>query len=96
MIEEIDTKIKGGASFLSLYSIIKHFSKLYISLVKSGEASGKLGEILLRLADNLEKEGNLKSKLKGALVYPIIVIIGMFAVMFIMVTFVLPKLLGFV
>lgn len=60
----------------------------------SGEASGKLGEILLRLADNLEKEREFKSKLKGALVYPVIIVIGMFAVMFIMVTFVLPKLLG--
>ena len=95
MIEEISIKIKGGASFSSaLLDYSKTFSKLYISLVKSGEASGKLGEILLRLADNLEKEREFKSKLKGALVYPAIVIIGMFVVMFIMVTFVLPKLLG--
>jgi len=95
MIEEIDTKIKGGSSFsVALLDYKNIFSKLYISLVKSGEASGKLGEILLRLADNLEKEREFKSKLKGALVYPVIVIIGMFAVMFIMVTFVLPKLLG--
>ena len=53
-----------------------------------------MGEILLRLADNLEKEREFKSKLKGALVYPLIVIVGMLIVMFIMVTFVLPKLLG--
>lgn len=95
MIEEIITKIKGGSSFsVALLDYKNIFSKLYISLVKSGEASGKLGEILLRLADNLEKEREFKSKLKGSLVYPVIVIIGMFAVMFIMVTFVLPKLLG--
>jgi len=95
MIEEIDTKIKGGSSFsVTLLDYKSIFSKLYISLVKSGEASGKLGEILLRLADNLEKEREFKSKLKGALVYPVIVIVGMFVVMFIMVTFVLPKLLG--
>ncbi|MEK7597602.1 MAG: type II secretion system F family protein [Patescibacteria group bacterium] len=95
MIEEIITKIKGGSSFsVALLDYKNIFSKLYISLVKSGEASGKLGEILLRLADNLEKEREFKSKLKGALVYPVIVIVGMFVVMFIMVTFVLPKLLG--
>lgn len=95
MIEEIDGKIKGGASFsVALQDYKSNFSNLYISLVKSGEASGKLGEILLRLADNLEKEREFKSKLKGALVYPVIIIIGMFVVMFIMVTFVLPKLLG--
>jgi len=95
MIEDIDTKIKGGSSFsVALIDYKNYFSKLYISLVKSGEASGKLGEILLRLADNLEKEREFKSRLKGALVYPAIVIIGMFVVMFIMITFVLPKLLG--
>ncbi len=95
MIEDVDTKIKGGSSFsVALQEYGGMFSKLYISLVKSGEASGKLGEILLRLADNLEKERAFKSKLKGALVYPVIVIVGMFIVMFIMVTFVLPKLLG--
>ncbi|MEK7633876.1 MAG: type II secretion system F family protein [Patescibacteria group bacterium] len=95
MIEAIDTKIKGGSSFsIALQDYKKNFSKLYISLVKSGEASGKLGEILLRLADNLEKEREFKSKLKGALVYPVIIIVGMFVVMFIMITFVLPKLLG--
>ncbi|MBI5123738.1 type II secretion system F family protein [Candidatus Roizmanbacteria bacterium] len=95
MIEEIDAKIKGGSSFsVALRDYKSNFSNLYIALVRSGEASGKLGEILLRLADNLEKEREFKSKLKGALVYPIIIVVGMFIVMFIMVTFVLPKLLG--
>lgn len=95
MIETIDSKIKGGQSFSEALKDYKgNFSNLYISLVKSGEASGKLGEILLRLADNLEKQREFQSKLKGALVYPAIIVIGMFIVMFIMVTFVLPKLLG--
>ena len=95
MIEEIDAKIKGGSSFsVALRDYKSNFSNLYIALVRSGEASGKLGEILLRLADNLEKEREFKSKLKGALVYPVIIVVGMFVVMFIMVTFVLPKLLG--
>jgi type IV pilus assembly protein PilC len=95
LIEAVDSKIKGGASFsVALQDYRSNFSNLYISLVKSGEASGKLGEILLRLADNLEKQREFKSKLKGALVYPVIIIVGMFVVMFIMVTFVLPKLLG--
>lgn len=95
MIEVIDAKIKGGSPFsVALKDYKSNFSNLYIALVRSGEASGKLGEILLRLADNLEKEREFKSKLKGALVYPIIIVIGMFAVMFIMITFVLPKLLN--
>lgn len=95
MIEDIDAKIKGGSPFsVALQDYKAIFSKLYVSLVKSGEASGKLGEILLRLADNLEKEREFKSKFKGALVYPAIVVVSMLLVMFVMVTFVLPKLLS--
>ncbi len=95
MINDIDNEIKGGSSFsAALKKYPDNFSSLYIALVKSGEASGKLGEILLRLADNLEKEREFKSKLKGAMIYPVIILIGMFVVMFIMITFVIPKLLG--
>ncbi|MCL4364165.1 type II secretion system F family protein [Patescibacteria group bacterium] len=95
MINDIDNDIKGGSSFsAALKKYPDNFSSLYIALVKSGEASGKLGEILLRLADNLEKEREFKSKLKGAMIYPAIILIGMFVVMFIMITFVIPKLLG--
>ncbi len=95
MVEDIDSQIKAGESFSSaLKKYPSSFSNLYIALVKSGEASGKLGEILLRLADNLEKERELKSKLKGALIYPVIVIVAMVAVMFVMITFVIPKLLN--
>lgn len=95
MIIDIDTSIKSGESFSSaLKKYPDVFSSLYIALVKSGEASGKLGEILLRLADNLEKEREFNSKLKGALIYPAIILVGMVVVMFIMITFVIPKLLG--
>jgi len=95
MIIDIDQEIKAGNSFSE--ALKKHpnnFSHLYISLVRSGEASGKLDEILLKLAENLEKEREFKSKIKGALIYPIIIIIAMLGVMFIMITFVLPRLLS--
>ncbi|MFN4212940.1 MAG: type II secretion system F family protein [Microgenomates group bacterium] len=95
VIEDIDNEIKAGNSFsFALKKYPQLFPNLYISLVKSGEASGKLGEILLKLSDNLEKEREFKGKLKGALIYPTIVVIAMIAVMFIMVTFVIPKLLN--
>jgi len=95
MVSEIDTSLKGGGSFSSaLKKYPNNFSSIYISLVKSGEASGKLGEILLRLADNLEKQREFKGKLKGALIYPIMIVIAMVIVMFVMVTFVIPKLLN--
>lgn len=95
LINDIDSTIKAGGSLsAALKQFPQNFSGLYIALVKSGEASGKLGEILLRMADNLEKEREFKSKLKGALIYPILILVGMVVVMFIMMTFVLPKLLG--
>ncbi len=95
LIISIDKDIRSGNSFSSaLKKYPQHFSNLYISLVKSGEASGKLSDILLRLADNLEKAREFRGKLKGALIYPIIVIFAMFIVMFIMITFVVPKLLN--
>ena len=95
MIIDIDACLRGGEPFSSaLKKYPNIFSSLYIALVKSGEASGKLGEILIKLADNLEKEREFNSKLKVALIYPTIILIGMVVVMFIMVTFVIPKLLN--
>ncbi len=95
IISDIDTDIKSGNSFsTALQKYRGIFSNLYIALVKSGEASGKLSDILLKLSDNLEKEREFKGKLKGAMIYPVIVISAMFAVMFIMITFVVPKLLN--
>lgn len=95
VIESLDKDVKGGNSFsASLKRYPQHFSNLYISLVKSGEASGKLSDILLKLSDNLETQREFRGKLKGALIYPLIVVIGMIGVMFVMITFVVPKLLN--
>jgi type IV pilus assembly protein PilC len=94
IVQDIDAEIKAGNSFsFALKKHPKNFSNLYISLVKSGEASGKLAEILLKLSDNLEKEREFKGKLKSALIYPVIVVAAMIGVMFVMITFVIPKLL---
>lgn len=91
----IDEQIRAGNSFsAALANYRPLFSNLYISLVKSGEKSGKLDQILLKLADNLEKQREFRGKIKGALIYPIIVILAMIGVMFIMITFVIPQLLN--
>jgi len=94
LIEDLAKEIKGGSNFSNaLKKYPQYFSNLYISLIKSGEASGKLSDILLRLADNLEKQREFQSKIKGSLIYPAILIVGMISVMFIMVTFVIPRLM---
>ncbi|OGK14611.1 hypothetical protein A3C98_00165 [Candidatus Roizmanbacteria bacterium RIFCSPHIGHO2_02_FULL_37_15] len=94
LLENLDKEIRSGKTFstaLSLYP--QYFPRLYISLVKSGEVSGKLSEILIRLSDNLEKERTFRGKLRGALIYPAFIIVGMIIAGFIMITFVVPKLL---
>lgn len=95
IIQSIQKQILSGDTFSkALQKYPQHFPNIYIALVKSGEASGKMSDILLKLADNLEKQREFQGKVKGALTYPIVVLIGMVSIMFIMVTFVIPKLLN--
>ncbi|OGK15582.1 hypothetical protein A3H80_03700 [Candidatus Roizmanbacteria bacterium RIFCSPLOWO2_02_FULL_37_19] len=94
LIYEIDDDVRAGMSFSN--ALKRHpqlFNNLYISLVKAGEASGKLDEILNKLSSNLEQQRTFRSKIKSAMVYPAVVILAMLVVMFIMITFVIPKLL---
>ncbi len=93
MVDEVLREIEGGGSFAkALEAQGKTFSKVYIQLVKAGETAGVLDEVLERLADTLEKQKEFQSKTKGALIYPVIVIIVMAIVGFIMMIFVVPKL----
>ncbi len=76
-------------------SLEKHpdvFADSYISLVRAGEASGKLDKVLARLGDTLEKQRAFKARIKGAMIYPIIVILAMLIVFSIIMIFVIPKL----
>lgn len=68
------------------------FPEIYISLVKAGESSGLLDKVFLRLADNLERQQKLKSTVKSALTYPIVIVTLMVVVMGIMMIFVIPQL----
>lgn len=70
----------------------KAFSPTYIALVKAGEAGGVLDKVLGRLADNMEKAQEFRGKVKGAMIYPAIIVIGMIVVSLIMVVFIMPKL----
>ncbi len=95
VLENISTNVKGGLDFAS--ALEQHpdvFPRLYCKLVKAGETSGKLDKVLLELAVNLEKEREFKGKVKGAMIYPAVIICLMVAVMMIMMFFVMPKLMG--
>lgn len=85
--------IQEGKSFSD--AIAKYpdvFSSVYVSLVRAGESSGLLDKIFLRLASNLEKQRKLRNTVKGALMYPMVVITLMFVVIFILMIFVIPQL----
>ncbi len=85
--------LEEGKSFSD--SIAKYpdvFPQIYVSLVKAGESSGLLDKIFLRLATNLEKQHKLKNTVRGALIYPVIVISLMVIVMLILMVFVIPEL----
>lgn len=95
IVEGLIANIQEGKTLSQ--SISKYpnvFSPIYISLIQAAETAGLLDKILLRLADNLEKQDKLKSTIKSALMYPAIVLVMMVGVMTIMMIFVVPTLTG--
>lgn len=90
-INQVKESVEAGSAFAD--SLSKHpkiFSNLYVSLVQAGEAGGVLDVILKRLADYLEKMESIKRKIRGAMVYPAIVIGVAVAVLGIVIIFVVP------
>jgi general secretion pathway protein F len=93
ILQDIEHQIVGGGSLadaLSKYPNI--FTNTYIALIRAGESSGTLDRVLARLADILESQKEFRSKVSGAMIYPVIIVIGMTGVVFIMMTVVVPKL----
>ena len=92
ILTDISRDLKGGLTLSGAMSRHNIFSPLYINLIKAGETSGKLDIVLLKMADSLEKDREFRAKIKGAMIYPSVVIIMMVLVIIIMMTFVIPRL----
>jgi type IV pilus assembly protein PilC len=93
IISEIADEVDGGAKLSSsLARYPQVFSDFFIHMVRSGETTGKLDETLNYLADQQEKDYDLRSKIRGALTYPIFIIGGMVVLGVVMMIFVIPKL----
>jgi len=93
IVGQILADVEAGESLSTAMSRHpKVFSTTYMALVKSGEVGGVMDAVLLRLADNLEKQEEFNGKVKGALIYPAIIVVGMIIVAVIMMIFVIPRL----
>jgi type IV pilus assembly protein PilC len=93
VLMEVLRDIEGGSSLsMALSRHPQAFPPTYQALVRAGEASGKLDEILKRLATTMEKQRELNSKFKAAMIYPSIVFMAMIGVFVLMMVFVIPKL----
>ena len=92
-IMEMANDVDGGMKLSSaMAKCPKVFSRFFVAMVKSGETSGKLDEVLQYLADQMEKDYDLISRIKGAMIYPVFIIFGMIVVGFLMMVFVVPKM----
>lgn len=93
IIEEALAEVQSGEPFAkALKKHEKTFGKAYVASVAAGEEGGVLDKVFKRLADNLEKRKEFLGKVKGAMIYPVIVVVGMILVTFIMMIFVIPKM----
>ena len=92
VIDEVITAVEGGMTLSA--ALGKHpevFDRVFVSLVSAGEASGTLDKALERIADQQEKDAEIISKVRGAMIYPIIVILVMILVIGFMLVNVIPQ-----
>jgi general secretion pathway protein F len=93
LVADIREQIREGKSLSAvLETYEKDFSQIYVHMVRAGEASGALDQILFRLAEFLEKQLALKAKVTNAILYPALMLIVGVSVLFFLMTFVVPKI----
>ena len=93
ILNKVIASVEGGVTLSEALS--KHpkvFNEVYIALVAAGETSGTLDQSLERIADQQEKDADMISKVRGALVYPVIVTVVIMAVVVFLLTTVVPQI----
>lgn len=92
-LQKIAEDVDGGSKLSdAMARFSKIFSNFFVSMIRSGESSGKLDEVLNYLADQTEKDYELRSRIKGAMIYPAFIVSAMFGLGGAMMVFVVPKL----
>jgi len=95
ILDDVHDEVQAGKTLsegLAKYPTV--FSELFVNMVYVGEVSGNLESVLDILALQLEKEQDLKSKVKGAMTYPAVIVIAMVGIGVLMLTYILPKITG--
>jgi type IV pilus assembly protein PilC len=94
-IEEVRDDIEQGQSLsVALAKHEKVFPKLYVAMVRAGETAGMLDEVLIRVAVMLEADVKLRSKIKSAMTYPVIVFVMAILLSTVMLIFIVPTFAG--
>jgi len=92
LVATLRAEVNGGSTFArALAQHPREFSDIYVAVIGAGEQSGNLGLVLERLADDLEEQQALKSKLIGAALYPAIVSLVAVVIVMFLVTYVVPQ-----
>ncbi len=92
-IQNIYKSIESGISLSEAFEKEEGiFSEVQINLIAAGEKSGNLNEMLGKVAEDMDKSKNLRGKIVGAMIYPVIIFVVMIAVLIIMITFMVPQL----
>jgi len=93
IISEVADDVEGGAKLSAALS--RHpdaFDDFFVNIIRSGETSGKLDEVLNYLADQQERDYDLSAKIRGAMIYPVFIVSGLVIVGALMMIFVIPQL----
>ncbi|MGZ8404666.1 MAG: type II secretion system inner membrane protein GspF [Nitrospira sp.] len=93
LLADIREQVRGGKALSAvLETYEKDFSPIYVHMVRAGETSGALDQILFRLTEFLEKQLALRNKVTNAMLYPLIMLVIGSAILFFLITFVVPKI----
>jgi type IV pilus assembly protein PilC len=90
----VRTEIEGGRGLSESLADHDDFPRLFVAMVKAGETAGMLDSVLLRVADTLEKDLELRRRIKSAMTYPVVVLIMAILLTIVMLVFIVPVFVG--
>lgn len=93
IVADVANEVESGTSLsMAMAKHPKAFSAFFVNMIRSGETTGRLEDVMNYLADQMERDYDLMTQIKGAMIYPIFIMVGLVIVGFVMMTFVVPKL----